>query len=102
MFMNVGSPRGDAGMLMDINSIKRKTIQNGIVEKSVLYWQGLLVSAVALDTHMATVGQQATRPLIPVRPNKASQYAVFAKFLPASKPTGPTNMAFKGSEQFVL
>ncbi len=83
------------------SNIKPEKIQIDIDDKSAVYWQGLPVSAAELEANMATVGQQATQPEVHVRPNKASQYAVFANVLSTSKRNGLTKMAVVGSEQFV-
>ena len=50
---------------------------------------------------MATIGQLASQPEVHIRPNKASQYAVFANVLSTSKRKGLTKMAVIGSEQFI-
>ena len=91
--MPVGTP--------PINNIKPEKIQIDIDENSVVYWQGLPVSAAELDANMETVSQQATQPEVHIRPNKSSSYAVFANVLSASKRKGLTKMAVIGSEQFV-
>ena len=83
------------------NNIKPEKIQIDIDENSIVYWQGLPVSAAELDTNMETVSQQATQPEVHIRPNKSSSYAVFANVLSASKRKGLTKMAVIGSEQFV-
>lgn len=83
------------------NDIKPEKVQIDIDENSVVYWQGLPVSAAELDTNMATASQQAAQPEIHIRPNKASSYAVFANVLSASKRKGLTKMAVVGSEQFI-
>ena len=91
--MPVGTP--------PINNIKPEKIQIDIDENSIVYWQGLPVSAAELDVNMETVSQQATQPEVHIRPNKSSSYAVFANVLSASKRKGLTKMAVIGSEQFV-
>ena len=83
------------------NNIKPEKIQIDIDENSIVYWQGLPVSGVELETNMDTVSQQATQPEVHIRPNKSSSYAVFANVLSASKRKGLTKMAVIGSEQFV-
>ena len=83
------------------NNIKPEKIQIDIDENSIVYWQGLPVSAAELDTNMATVSAQASQPEVHIRPNKSSSYAVFANVLSASKRKGLTKMAVIGSEQFV-
>jgi biopolymer transport protein ExbD len=91
--MPVGTP--------PVNNIKPEKIQIDIDDKSVVYWQGLPVSAAELETDMEKVGQQAPQPEVHIRPNKASQYAVFANVLSTSKRKGLTKIAVIGSEQFV-
>ena len=83
------------------NNIKPEKVQIDIDENSVVYWQGVAVSATELDTNMATVSAQALQPEVHIRPNKLASYAVFANVLSASKRKGLTKMAVIGSEQFV-
>ena len=91
--MPVGTPQS--------SSIKPEKIQIDIDENSVVYWQGQPVSAAELEEKMASIGQLASQPEVHIRPNKASQYAVFANVLSTSKRTGLTKMAVIGSEQFI-
>lgn len=91
--MPVGTP--------PVNNIKPEKIQIDIDDRSVVYWQGLPVSAQELEANMETVGLQASQPEVHIRPNKASQYAVFANVLSTSKRKGLTKMAVIGSEQFI-
>ena len=83
------------------NNIKPEKIQIDIDDRSTVYWLGLPVTAQELEANMAVVGQQASQPEVHIRPNKASQYAVFANVLSTSKRKGLTKMAVIGSEQFV-
>ncbi len=83
------------------NLVKPEKIQIDIDEKSTVYWQGLPVTAQELDNNMKTAANQAVQPEVHVRPNKASQYAVFANVLSSSKRLGLTKIAVIGSEQFV-
>jgi biopolymer transport protein ExbD len=83
------------------NNIKPEKIQIDIDDRSTVYWQGLPVSAQELEANMDTIGQLASQPEVHIRPNKASQYAVFANVLSTSKRKGLTKMAVIGSEQFV-
>lgn len=76
-------------------------LQIDIDERSVVYWQGLPVSDTELEAKMLTIAQLANQPVIKIRPNKASQYAVFANVLSSSKRKGLTKIAVIGSEQFV-
>jgi len=83
------------------NAIKPEKVQIDIDEKSVVYWQGLPVTAAELDQKMSEIGQLPNQPEIHLRPNKDCQYAVFANVLSSSKRKGLTKMAVIGSEQFV-
>jgi biopolymer transport protein ExbD len=83
------------------NNIKPEKVQIDIDENSIVYWQGLPVSGAELEANMETAAQQAAQPEVHIRPNKSSQYAVFANVLSASKRKGLTKMAVIGSEQFV-
>ena len=83
------------------NDIKPPKIQIDIDENSVVYWQGEAVDAATLEANMATISQEAAQPEVHIRPNKASQYAVFANVLSTSKRKGLTKMAVIGSEQFI-
>jgi len=83
------------------NNIKPEKVQIDIDEASVVYWQGLPVSAQELEEKMTVLAQMPFQPEVHIRPNKASQYAVFANVLSTSKRKGLTKMAVIGSEQFV-
>ncbi len=83
------------------NLVKPEKIQIDIDEKSTVYWQGLPVTQQELDSNMKTAAAQSVQPEVHVRPNKASQYAVFANVLSSSKRLGLTKIAVIGSEQFV-
>ena len=83
------------------NLVKPEKIQIDIDEKSTVYWQGLPVTQQELDNNMKTAAAQAVQPEVHLRPNKASQYAVFANVLSSSKRLGLTKIAVIGSEQFV-
>ena len=91
--MPVGVPPTDV--------IKPQKVQIDIDEKSIVYWQGLPVSAQELETNMALLAQQPVQPEIHLRPNKDAQYAVFANVLSTSKRKGLSKIAVIGSEQFV-
>jgi biopolymer transport protein ExbD len=91
--MPVGTP--------PVNSIKPEKIQIDIDENSMVYWQGSPVSAPELETKMSALAQQDVQPEVHIRPNKRSQYAVFANVLSTSKRKGLNKMAVIGSEQFV-
>lgn len=83
------------------NNIKPEKIQIDIDENSIVYWQGLPVTAAEMESNMDTVAQMATQPEVHIRPNKGSKYAVFANVLSSSKRKGLNKMAVIGSEQFV-
>ena len=83
------------------NLVKPEKVQIDIDEKSLVYWQGLPVTAQELDVNMTAAAAQAVQPEVHLRPNKASQYAVFANVLSSSKRLGLTKIAVIGSEQFV-
>ena len=81
--------------------IKPEKIQIDIDEKNVVYWQGLPVAAAELEEKMKAVSRLEPQPEIHIRPDKASQYAVFANVLASSKRQGLTKIAVIGAEQFV-
>ena len=83
------------------NNIKAEKIQIDIDENSVVYWQGLPVSAAEMEANMDTIAQLPSQPEVHIRPNKGSKYSVFANVLSSSKRKGLTKMAVIGSEQFV-
>ncbi len=83
------------------NLVKPEKVQIDIDDKSVVYWQGLPVSAAELDQKMKAIGPQEPQPEVHIRPNKDSQYAVFANVLSSSKRLGLTKIAVIGAEQFV-
>jgi biopolymer transport protein ExbD len=83
------------------NLVKPEKVQIDIDDKSVVYWQGLPVTAQELDEKMNLVAQQPVPPDIHLRPNKDCSYAVFANVLSTSKRKGLTKIAVIGSEQFV-
>ena len=91
--MPVGTP--------PVNLIKPEKIQIDIDEKSTVYWQGLPVTEQELDANMQALHAQNPQPEVHIRPNKSSQYAVFANVLSSSKRLGLTKIAVIGAEQFV-
>jgi biopolymer transport protein ExbD len=91
--MPVGVPPSDV--------IKPEKVQIDIDEKSIVYWQGLPVSAQELEANMAQLASQPVQPEIHLRPNKDCHYAVFANVLSTSKRKGLSKIAVIGSEQFV-
>jgi biopolymer transport protein ExbD len=91
--MPVGTP--------PVNLIKPEKIQIDIDDKSTVYWQGLPVTDQELDANMQALHAQNPQPEVHIRPNKSSQYAVFANVLSSSKRLGLTKIAVIGAEQFV-
>ena len=83
------------------NLIKPEKIQIDIDERSTVYWQGLPVTALELDEKMNEIAKVEPQPEVHIRPNKTSQYAVFANVLSSSKRLGLTKIAVIGAEQFV-
>ncbi len=83
------------------NLVKPEKIQIDIDAQSVVYWQGLPVSAAELDENMKAIAPQTPQPEVHIRPNKTSQYAVFANVLSSSKRLGLNKIAVIGAEQFV-
>jgi biopolymer transport protein ExbD len=83
------------------NLIKPEKIQIDIDEKSTIYWQGLPVTALELDEKMKEMAKVEPQPEVHIRPNKTSQYAVFANVLSNSKRLGLIKIAVIGAEQFV-
>jgi biopolymer transport protein ExbD len=81
--------------------IKPDKIQIDIDDKSVVYWQGLPVTAKELETNMTAAAKLAVQPEVHLRPNAAAQYAVFANVLSSTKRIGLNKIAVIGSEQFV-
>ncbi|GAC1601282.1 MAG: hypothetical protein NVS3B2_04050 [Ramlibacter sp.] len=83
------------------NLIKPEIVQIDIDEKSLVYWQGLPVSAQELEAKMSELALLPAQPDIHLRPNKDCQYAVFANVLSSTKRKGLSKIAVIGSEQFV-
>jgi biopolymer transport protein ExbD len=83
------------------NNIKPEKVQIDIDENSVVYWQGVAIALPELEKNMATISTMIPQPEVHVRPNKSSQYSVFANVLSTSKRRGLNKMAVIGSEQFV-
>ena len=76
-------------------------VQIDIDARSIVYWQGLPVSAEELQQKMAEVAQRVPQPVVAVRPNKDCSYQVFANVLATSKRSGLDKMTVLGAEQFV-
>ncbi|MFL6692947.1 MAG: ExbD/TolR family protein [Ramlibacter sp.] len=83
------------------SDIKPEKVQIDIDDRSVVYWQGLPVTAAELEQKMQEISTLPAPPEIHVRPNKDCQYAVFANVLSTTKRKGLTKVAVIGSEQFV-
>ena len=83
------------------NLVKPEKVQIDIDAQSIVYWQGLPVSGPELDEKMQAVSRLSMQPEVHIRPNKTSQYAVFANVLSSSKRLGLTKIAVIGAEQFV-
>ena len=76
-------------------------LQIDIDDKSVVYWQGVPVSAAELEDKMTLISAMTPQPEVHLRPHKDCQYTVFANVLSTSKRKGLTKMAVIGHEQFV-
>ena len=83
------------------NQTPPQKVQIDIDERSVVYWQGLPVSAQEVDQKMGEISVLPVQPEVHLRPNKACQYAVFANVLSTAKRKGLSKLAVIGSEQFV-
>ncbi len=81
--------------------VKPEKIQIDIDAQSVVYWQGLPVTAAELDQNMKAIAPQQPQPEVHIRPDKASQYAIFANVLSNSKRLGLNKIAVIGAEQYV-
>lgn len=82
--------------------IKPEIVKIDVDEKSVVYWQGVAVADGAeLEQKMRELAALPNQPEIHLRPNKASQYAVVAGVLAASKRNGLTKIGMIGAEQFL-
>ena len=83
------------------NQTKPEKIQIDIDAASVVYWQGIPVTAQELDAKMKAISQQSSQAEVHIRPNKDARYAVFANVLSSSRRVGLTKIAVIGAEQFV-
>ena len=83
------------------NLPKPEKVQIDIDAKSVVYWQGVAVTAEELDYQMSQLAQLNPQRKVHLRRNQDCQYAVFANVLSTSKRRGLSKMAVIGSEQFV-
>ena len=82
-------------------TIEPEKVLINIDEKSVVYWQGLPVSAQELEQKMDLVSTMNPQPVVQLRPDKACSYAVFANVLSSTKRKGLNKVAVIGHEQFV-
>jgi biopolymer transport protein ExbD len=82
------------------SAVMPEKIQIDIDAKNTVFWQGTATSAADLEQKMTAVAQATNQPQIHIRPDKASQYAVFASVLATSRRSGLTKVAVIGSEQF--
>ena len=81
--------------------VKPEKIQIDIDAGSVVYWQGVAVTADELDAKMKAISQQSSQAEVHIRPNREARYAVFANVLSSSRRVGLTKIAVIGAEQFV-
>ena len=81
--------------------VKPEKIQIDIDASSVVYWQGVAVTADELDAKMKAISQQSSQAEVHIRPNKDARYAVFANVLSSSRRVGLTKIAVIGAEQFI-
>lgn len=93
MEMPVGAP--------PTKQVKPEKIQIDIDAASVVYWQGVALTAEVLDEKMKAVSQQSSQSEVHIRPHKDARYAVFANVLASSRRAGLTKIAVIGAEQFV-
>lgn len=83
------------------SNIQPDKVQIDIDERSVVYWQGLPVSAGELEQKMDLVATATPQPELHIRPNKDCSYQVFANVLSSTKRKGLNKVAVIGHEQFV-
>jgi len=76
-------------------------VQIDIDSKNVVYWQGVAIASAELEANMQAAAKLDVQPEIHVRPDKASQYQLFANLMATTKRMGLTKVAVIGSEQFV-
>jgi biopolymer transport protein ExbD len=82
-------------------TIEPEKVLINIDEKSVVYWQGLPVSAQELEQKMDLVSTMNPQPVVQLRPDKDCSYQVFANVLSSTKRKGLNKVAVIGHEQFV-
>ena len=76
-------------------------IQIDIDATSQVVWQGVVVSDAELDAKMQSLQLLNPQPELHIHPDKAAQYAVFARVLASSRRLGLSKIAVMGAEQFV-
>ena len=81
--------------------VKPAEIMINIDQNSTIYWQGLPIGVAELEQKMRETAALASQPVVKIRPDKLSQYAVFANVLSSTKRIGLTKIAVLGAEQFV-
>ena len=74
--------------------VKPEKIQLDIDDKSVIYWQGLPVTAQELETNMRNIASQAVQPEVQIRGDFASRYEGVGKVLYACQRAGIVKVAF--------
>src|SRR3569623_1737192 len=67
------------------SSVEPDKLMINIDEKSVVYWQGLPISAQELEQKMTLVAAMNPQPIVQIRHAKDCSYAVFANELSSSK-----------------
>lgn len=82
------------------NLIHPEKIQIDIDAQSIVYWQGMPVSANQLDEKMIGVGKLPVQPELHIRPDRSSSYASFTHVLASSRRQGLNKVAIIGNEQF--
>lgn len=83
------------------SQVMPEKVQIDIDAKSQVFWQGVAVSDAELDARMQSVQLLHPQPELHIRPDKAAQYAVFARVLANSRRVGLNKIAVIGAEQFV-
>ena len=84
-----------------VDVVKPEKYQIDIDENNAVYWQGKPSSLTEIESNMQLLVQQPVQPELHIRPNRNSQYAVFAHILSSSKRLGLSKVAVIGAEQFV-
>ena len=82
------------------NLIQAEKIQIDIDAQSIVYWQGMPVSANQLNEKMIGVGKLPVQPELHIRPDRNASYAAFTNVLAGSRRQGLSKVAIIGNEQF--